>query len=46
MDDITYFESTKGKKKVAYKGYVYQLDKEKGQNGYWKCENREDCRGR
>ena len=46
MNDITYFKSTKGKKKVAHKGYIYQLDKEKGQTGYWKCENREDCRVR
>ena len=42
MDDIIQFKSTIGKKKVAYKGYVYQLDKEKGQTGYWKCENTED----
>ena len=46
MDDITYFKSIKWLKKVAYKGYVYQLDKEKDQTGYWKCENRKDCRGR
>ena len=46
MDDITFFKSTKVKKKVAYKGYVYKLYKEKGQTGHWKCENREDCRGR
>ena len=36
-NDMLYFNSTKGKQKLSYKGYVYQKDKDRGQTCYWNC---------
>ena len=44
-NNIIYFQSTNGKRKLSYKGYVYQQDKTVGQTAYWKCKKGEECNG-
>ena len=43
---IVYFNSTRDKPKLGYRGFVYQKHRNRGETTYWKCERREDCNGR
>ena len=44
--EMVYFNSTRDKPKLGYRGFVYQKDKNRGETTYWKCERREECNGR
>ena len=45
--ELFYYNSTKEKQKLAYKGYVYTKDKTTNQTCYWKSERRSlYCTGR
>ena len=44
--EMVYFNSTRDKPKLGYRGFVYQKDKNRGETTHWKHERREDCNGR
>lgn len=46
-NDLTYFSSNKGKKKLMHRGYVYRKNGERNETVYWLCEKSLDsCNGR
>ena len=43
-DDLIYFKSNKGNKKLLHEGFVFQLNRVVGETCYWLCEQRlEKC---
>ena len=38
QNDITYYESNKGKNKLMHKGYVKRINRSVDQTVYWLCE--------
>ena len=44
--ELIYYNSIKSNPKLAYKGFVYTKDKERGQTCYWKCERMDGYYGR
>ena len=39
-DDLIYFKSNKGNKKLLHEGFVYQINRFVGETCYWLCEQR------
>ena len=44
--ELLYYNSVKVTPKLAYKGFVYTKDKDRGYTCYWKCERIDRCYGR
>lgn len=45
LKTIKTYSSNRGGEKASYGGYLYNKDKSKGANTYWRCVNRQ-CKGR